>query len=418
MKANRPHALHTLSFALSLALAFPWTALAADLALVGGKLYPSPEAAPIEDAVVVVHDGTIAAVGKRGAVAVPKGAQTLDCTGKVIVAGFWNSHVHLTEPVWNDPAHTPVATLDAHMKEMLTGRGFTTVFDLGSSPDSSQELQRMIGKGKLAGPRIYLAGDIFPKDGKPVYLPKELQVPEAATPAEATAMAKRYLAMGEDGIKLFTGAIKGHGVVVPMPVEIVGAAVEVAHAAGKPVFAHPTNRTGVDNALAGGVDVLAHTVPSERGYSEEELAIFRKRHTAMTPTLALFPDEVRKEGEDAAAQEAFVGRAIEELRAFRAAGGTVLFGTDVGYTQLYDTTSEFRYMARAGMTFRDVLASLTATPTRFFKAPHTGTVEKGMDGDLVVLAADPAQDVAAFAQVAATVRGGAVIFRSERSDRK
>ena len=65
-----------------------------DLVLTGGTVYSSPEAKPVRDAVVVVHDGKIAAVGKRGEVRIPGGATVLDCSGKVIVAGFWNSHVH------------------------------------------------------------------------------------------------------------------------------------------------------------------------------------------------------------------------------------------------------------------------------------------------------------------------------------
>ncbi len=75
-----------------------------DLALVGAKVYPSPNAAPIEDAVVLVHKGAIAEIGKRGDVKIPKSDQVIDCAGKVITAGFWNSHVHFTEDVWNDAA--------------------------------------------------------------------------------------------------------------------------------------------------------------------------------------------------------------------------------------------------------------------------------------------------------------------------
>jgi imidazolonepropionase-like amidohydrolase len=386
------------------------TAPIPDLALVGGKVYPSPDGAPIENAVVLLRDGSIVAVGPNGRIAIPQGTRTIDCTGKVVTAGFWNSHVHLTEPVWNDAAHAPAERLTAHLREMLTGRGFTTVFDLGSDPENSLAIRRLIADGKIPGPRIFLAGDIFPKDGRPVYLPEDVVVPEAATPAQATAIAKRFLRLGEDGIKVFAGAIKGHGVVVPMPAEIVRAAADVAHAAGKPVFSHPTNRVGVDNSLAGGVDVLAHTAPSAKEFTAGELSLMVRHHVALIPTLALFPDEVRKGGGSREDQDAFARLAIEELRSFVAAGGTVLFGTDVGYTRLYDTTSEVRYMAQAGMSWRQILASLTTSPAAFFKAPHTGAVKAGMDGDLVVLDGDPAADVASFARVAITIRGGKIIY--------
>jgi tagatose-1,6-bisphosphate aldolase non-catalytic subunit AgaZ/GatZ len=90
-----------------------------------------------------------------------------------------------------------------------------------------------------------------------------MQLPEAASPEQAQQMAQQYMKAGFDGIKLFTGAFMGAKPTINMDTAIVKAAVEVAHAQGKPVFTHPQNRTGTDNALAGGVDILAHTIPTE-----------------------------------------------------------------------------------------------------------------------------------------------------------
>ncbi len=70
--------------------------------------------------------------------------------------------------------------------------------------------------------------------------------------------------MGEDGIKLFTGAFMGDKPVVNMDPAIARAAVEVAHAQGRPVFAHPQNKAGVETVIAADVDVLAHTAPLPR----------------------------------------------------------------------------------------------------------------------------------------------------------
>ena len=165
------------------------------LAFVGATVYPSPAAAPLRDAVVLTSGGIISAVGKRGEVKVPKDARVIDCTGKTIVAGFWNSHIHLTEAVWNDAANRPATALEKHMQEMLTRWGFTTVWDLGSDPSNSLALRRRVESGEIPGPRILLAGDIFPKNGHPVYLPPELQLPEAATPGEAAQMARDDLRM-------------------------------------------------------------------------------------------------------------------------------------------------------------------------------------------------------------------------------
>ncbi len=385
-----------------------------DLALVNGKVYPTPQAVPILDANVIIHDGKIVAVGKDADV--PKSAYIIECAGRVIVAGFWNSHVHFTEGAWRDAATAPATGLEEHMHTMLTKWGDTTVFDIGSFPQDTLALRKRVESGEIAGPKIYTtAGAIYPENGIPVYIPEDiaqhLKPFEAATPADAARLAQQSLAMGGDGIKLFTGAIMGHGRVTPMPVDIVRAAVEVAHAAGKPVFAHPSNHVGTDNALAGGVDILAHTIPMELDWTPGELQRMKEQHVALIPTLSLFPDEERKFGGSEGAKADVLAHAVAQLKNYFSHGGTILFGTDVGYTQLYDTTSEYEYMGRAGMNFRDILASLTTNPATFFKAGRTGKVVTGYAADLVVLDADPAVDVRNFAKVGYTIRAGKIIYK-------
>src|SRR5687767_13168391 len=109
-------------------------AQAETVVLRGGTLYASADAAALPDAVIVISDGVISAVGKSGEVKVPSDARVIDCSGKTVVAGFWNSHVHFTEHVWHLAGEAPAAPLTQHMQEMLTRWGFTTVWDLGSDP--------------------------------------------------------------------------------------------------------------------------------------------------------------------------------------------------------------------------------------------------------------------------------------------
>ena len=73
------------------------TANAQTLVLLGGSVYASPDAAPLPDAVVVISGGVITAIGSRSDVRIPPDARVIDCTGKTVVAGFWNSHVHFTQ---------------------------------------------------------------------------------------------------------------------------------------------------------------------------------------------------------------------------------------------------------------------------------------------------------------------------------
>ncbi|MBR0692624.1 amidohydrolase family protein [Bradyrhizobium lablabi] len=376
------------------------------LVLKGGTLYAAPEAASVADAVVVATDGVITAVGNSNQVQVPHDARVIDCAGKTIVAGFWNSHVHFTEAAWRNAANAPAAPLTQHMQDMLTRWGFTTVWDLGSDPADTLPLRRRVDSGEVPGPNIRVAGNMFPKGGHPVYVPREVQLPEVTTPDEAAQLARVYLGMGEDGIKLFTGAFMGDKPVINMDPAIAKAAVDVAHAQGKPVFAHPQNKTGVETVIAAGVDVLAHTTPSESGYTAEQLARFKAQGIALIPTLALFTTVVL----DPNVTARLVDVTVNQVRQFSENGGPVLFGTDVGFTKQYDTSQEYELMHRA-LSERQVLASLTTNPARYFKAVKKGRVEQGLDADLVVLDGDPMADVRNLAKVAYTIRAGRVIYQ-------
>jgi imidazolonepropionase-like amidohydrolase len=377
------------------------------LVLKGGSVYASPEATPISDSVIVTSAGVITAVGRAGEVQIPPDAHVIDCSGKTIVAGFWNSHVHFTEAVWRNADSAPAAPLTAHMQEMLTRWGFTTVWSLGSEPTASMALRRRVYADEILGPNIFLVGSIFPKDGRPAYLP-EARIPEAETPERAAEMARYYLRIGLDGIKLFTGSYKGEDKpVVNMEAAIAKAAVDVARAQGRPVFAHPQNTAGIEAVIAAGVDVMAHTVGRQPGYPAEQLARFKQQGTALTPTLSLFaklpvPPEIAAR---------IVDNIVRQLKSFSENGNTVLFGTDVGYIPLYDTTLEYQLMRRA-LSERQVLASLTTNPAQYFKAAKKGRVEQGFDADVVVLDGDPLADVTNLAKVAYTIRAGKVIYQT------
>ncbi len=102
---------------------------------------------------------------------------------------------------------------------------------------------------------------------------------------------------------------------------------------------------------------------------------------------------------------------VEQLRAYSEAGEQILFGTDVGYTDYFDTAEELTLMAHARLSYQQILASLTTNPAgRFGYSRLAGHIGKGMQADLVVLDGDPARDVTAFSKVHYTIRGGKVIY--------
>jgi imidazolonepropionase-like amidohydrolase len=387
---------------------------AQDTAFVGATVYPSPDADPIQNAVMVIRDGRIAAVGPRESTNIPAGARIVDCAGTFITAGFWNSHVHIFTPGLLHAGTDTAAAVDSELDAMLNRWGFTTVFDNSSVLGNTLTLRRRIDAGEVRGPRILTVGEPL-WTMTPIYVRDFLEanhiaMPLVHSPADAVAQVRDRWRRRADGIKIFTGSVQQNGV-ANMPVAIGRAAVQEAHRHRLPVFAHPQNLAGLEAAIDGGVDILAHTAPDSPEWTPSFVSRLTRARMALIPTLTLFDFEARKAGATDQQREQWLDKMVGELRAFSTGGGQVLFGTDVGYTDHYDTTMEFELMANAGLDFGKILASLTTSPAaRFHAAARSGRVRTGYDADLVVLDADPARDVRNFARVRYTVRGGRTIY--------
>jgi imidazolonepropionase-like amidohydrolase len=186
-----------------------------------------------------------------------------------------------------------------------------------------------------------------------------------------------------------------------MPETVAVAAVREAHRRGALVFAHASSQVGLEVTLTAGVDVVAHALDDTRGLTPEHWRRMKQSETALVPTLTLFADT-----QNAPA-------IFEEVADYAALDGDILFGTDVGYHQTYDTRIEYASLARAGLDWRQILAALTTTPARRFgESSQRGQITEGMVGDVVVLGADPQSDVQAFADVSLTIRSGRIIYGS------
>jgi len=386
------------------------------VALTGATVYPGPDVPPIQRGVVVVRDGRVVAVGSPGEVTVPSAARILDCSGLSVTAGFTNSHVHFTGPKWRDAEGAPASQLTDALGSMLTRHGFIRVMDTGSSLPNTRALGQRLDRGDLVGPEIATAGPgLAPAAGSPYYI-QPAQLPELTDPGTARTLVTELLDADVDAVKLFTGSWATQTSIVVMPVDIVRAATSTAHQRGKLVVAHPSNSAGARAALDGGVDILAHTFPSElTGPWDRSLPLrIREAGMALIPTLKLWGYEARRLGVPAARAEAARVNAAAQVRAFADAGGQLLFGTDVGYMADYDPTDEYVLMQEAGLSFSQVLASLTTGPAaRFARAAHSGRIAPGMDADLVVLDGNPERDITALARVRYTVRLGRVVYESK-----
>jgi imidazolonepropionase-like amidohydrolase len=379
---------------------------AQDLAITRATVYSAPDAPARRDVTVVIRHGVIAGVGEH--LRTPKDIETISCQGCVVLAGFWNAHVHFMEPKWNEAANQPADKLARQMSEMLTHSGFTTVVDTASDGENTIALRRRVDRGEVLGPRIITAGiPIFPAHALPYYLadlPAALKAKmgQPETAADAAKIVDKNRAAGSDIVKLFTGSIVSPGHITPMQVAIARAAVDEAHRHGQLVFSHSSNLEGTKVAIDAGVDVLAHTPEVTSGIDEAMLRRMIAQHMTIIPTLKLFSRD-----DDIANIRGLDYR-------FHQLGGRLVYGTDTGFLTDYDQSEEFRQLMQAGFGFREVLAMLTTAPAVLFhRSQREGKVMPGMRGDLTILSEDPASGhPEAFTKVRYTIRGGNVIWHS------
>ena len=379
------------------------------------RVLPSATSLVIEDGTVVVRDGRIAALGPWGAVPVPAGARRVDGAGGTTLPGFWNVHVHFTEERFADAARRPGEALSQACRDMLTSHGFTTVVDLGSFPENTVALRRRAPS--LDCPRILTTGmSMYPAGGVPIYVRSALGdevadgLPQPRTGAEAAHLVQEDLRLGARGVKLFVGTWLGGSRTALMDPVVVRAAAAEAHPPGLVVFAHPGSAAGVAHAVDGGVDVLAHTAPDAGPWSPELVGRMRARHMALAPTLSLWRVEMDRAGAPAEVRERFIRTGAEQLRAFVAGGGEVLFGTDVGYIPEKDADQEVGRMAAAGMGWQAVLTSLTSAPARRMKDGQRSALKVGAPADLVLVEGDPRADIQALTRVRETWVAGKTVF--------
>ena len=403
------------AFVVALVVSLPaFSAHASDLKLTHATIYTSPDQPPLHDAAILIHGGRITAVGPTASIKTPHAAQVYDCTGLTITAGFWNSHVHILPPqLLHAEQHSP-AELNAQLQTMFTRWGFTTVFDIASILANTNFIRGKIADGTLTGPRIFTTGEPFwaevPSYSRQFIAENHLSIPATTSVPQAIARVDQQVHDGADGIKIFAGSIEPDRIVL-LPADIAKAVVDEAHHDHRLVFSHPSSIKGVELSLDSGVDILAHVSTFEGPWSPAFVQRMLAAHMSLIPTLTLFDVEMQKDHASPGATKQLIDLAVGQLRMYASAGGQILFGTDIGYIYQYDTTEEFTLMSRAGMSFPQILASLTTAPAqRFGYAAHSGRIAPGMDADLVILKSDPATSITALAQVVSTIRAGRVIY--------
>jgi imidazolonepropionase-like amidohydrolase len=383
------------------------------LAFVGARLIDGTGAAPIENGVLLVRDGRIAAVGPAAAVEVPADAERIDVTGRTIIPGIVNAHGHVggTRGLESGPQHyTRENVLD--QLGLYARYGVTTVVSLGDDGEEGVRVRDEQDAPTLDRARLFVAGPVL----------------DPPSPEAAAAEVERIRALGADWVKIRVD--DGLGQRAAMPAPVYRAVIEEAHRRELPLAAHMVYLADAKSLVRAGADLLAHSV-RDAPVDAELIGLMRERGICLSPTLtrelstfvygsrpAFFddpfflreadpavvrqledPERQRRTRESEAARywERALPLAKANAKALLESGVRLAFGTDSGPPgrfQGFFEHLEMEMMADAGLTPMQVLVSATGDAARCTGLDEQiGTLAPGRWADLVVLERDPLEDI-------------------------
>lgn len=368
-------------------------------ALVGARIISGTDQAPLVDGVVLIRDGRIAAVGSRTDVTISDSVRTIDVTGMTLIPGLFDMHAHASQIEWA-PAYLAA--------------GVTTIRDMGGEEAFLTAFRRTIADDGGLGPRVELAGLVDgPGDGG-------FGTVVAATPEEGRAIVDHYVDAGFRQIKLYS----------LLQPDVVRAITARAHERGVTVTGHVPSALGLEAAVQAGMDQIAHlSVRGRPGTPDTDrvIALMGARHTVIDPTQAW--GELLGRPSTVAAESIEPGIALAPyplaanyrsvmnrprnpgagtgpasgpslLRVLRDHGVSIVAGTD-GALPGFSLWREIELYVEAGFTPLQALQSATRDAAQALGLDAgVGTIAAGKRADLVVLTANPLDDISNLRQTA------------------
>ncbi len=387
-------------------------------AIAGATLVDATGATPVEDSVVLVRNGRIAAAGARGKVAIPSGAPVVDGRGKTLLPGLWEMHVHYSGVEFG-PA--------------LLAAGITTARDCGGEFDYLVAQRDAIEKNGALGPRLLLAGLV---DSGGI---KAFGHVTADTPEEGRAVVQRYHAAGFQQIKLYTF----------LSPEVIKAIAEEAHRLGMTVTGHVPQALNAFQGVEAGMDQINHLnyvtavmrapgggrgpIDVNSDAAQKAIQFFKDHRTVVDPTagwgemaghskevdVATFEPGILKApfvldskfrgmgGNTTADQmKTRTAQSLAAIGALHKAGVTIVAGSDTGLVG-YGLLRELELYVQAGMTPMEAIQCATIVSARAINlAADSGTVEVGKRADLILVNGNPLTNISDLRKVTMVVANG------------
>jgi imidazolonepropionase-like amidohydrolase len=384
-----------------------------DFVIAGATMIDATGAAPVEDAVVIVRNGRIAAAGPRGKVAIPRGMGVVNAKGQTLLPGLWEMHTHFSGVEFG-PA--------------LLASGITTARDCGGEFDYLVAQRDAAEKRVAIGPHLLLAGLVDAGGAK------AFGHVTAETVEEGRAMVNRYHAAGFQQIKLYTY----------LTPDVVKAISVEAHRLGMTVTGHVPRALTTLEGIEAGMDQINHlnyvtSMVRAEGF-DKAVRFLLDHHTVVDPTAGWGEMSGHSKEVDVASFEPGITRAPFVLDVkFRGMGGnataeqmgtrmkdslnligrlhkagvTIVAGSDTGLVG-YGLHRELELYVEAGMTPMEAIQCATIVSARAMNLDRdTGTIEVGKRADLILVNGNPLANFADLRKVSRVVTNGAMYDASK-----